>query len=81
MHVIWVTVSFLRCRYFEDSRGLIVKTPNPTRQLTDEEIWAAISYLGERVDDNQFSANVAVIVLLVSIVIAMVTLVLHVALS
>lgn len=81
MHVIWVTVSFLRCRYFEDSRGLTVKTPNPTRQLTDDEIWAAISYLSERVDDNQFSANVAVIVLFVSIVIAMVTLALHVVLS
>ena len=46
--------------------------------LTDDEIWAAISYLDGDLHDKQFNAKVALIVLIISVVVAMLTL-LHVA--
>lgn len=58
-----------------------MKTVNPVRQLTEDEIWAAISYLEGGLDNREFNANIAVIILIICVVVAMLTLVLRVALS
>lgn len=48
-------------------------------RLTDDDIRVAISYREENLDDRQYGANIGVVVLLIVIVIAFVTLFLHVA--
>lgn len=55
-----------------------MKSANPVRQLTHNEIWFAISYLESELQDKQFNANVTLIVLIISVVGAMLTLLLHV---
>jgi hypothetical protein len=56
-----------------------IKHLGAIRRLTDDDIRVAISCREEEPDDRQFCANVGVVVLLTVIVIAFVTLFLHVA--
>ena len=58
-----------------------VKQLRAVRRLTDDDIRVAISYREEDLDDRQYCANIGVVILLVVIVIAFVTLFLHVATS
>jgi len=56
-----------------------VKHLDAIRRLKDDDICAAISYREEDLDDRQHCAKVGVVILLIVIVIAFVTLFLHVA--
>ena len=58
-----------------------VKHLGAIRRLTDDDIRVAISYPEEDLDDRQHCANIGVVILLIVIVIAFVTLFLHVAAS
>jgi hypothetical protein len=56
-----------------------MKSMNPIRCLTDDEIWAAISYLEGDLGNKQFNASAALAVLLIGILISFLTLVWHVS--
>jgi hypothetical protein len=58
-----------------------VKHPGAIRRLTDDDIRVAISNREEDLDARQHCANIGVVILLIVIVIAFVTLFLHVATS
>jgi hypothetical protein len=77
-----ITANLSQSPYFESGLAncrMTYESMNPLWQLTDGEIWAAISYLDGDLRDKQFNANVALIVLIISVVVAMLTLLLHVA--
>lgn len=62
----------------EDAKAAI-KSFGRIRRLTDDDIRVAITYREDDLDDREYCANVGVVILLIVIVIAFVTLFLHVA--
>jgi len=56
-----------------------LKYLHPVLRPTDDDIRVAISYREEDLDNKQHCANIGVVILLVVVVIAFVTLFLHVA--
>ena len=56
-----------------------IKHPGAIGRLTDDNIRVAISHREEDLDDRQYCTNIGVVILLIVIVVAFVTLFLHIA--